>query len=93
MTTQPALREVDVFRAQGVVSQDAVSEVVIRIQHPMPDVPSERSRAFFASEAAAIADAIWSSCPGGTVDALIVALMSRRASILRVPLTQFEATA
>lgn len=81
------MKQVDIFRAQGIRDEDMVTDVDITIAQPMPDVPAERSRAFFASEGAALADAIWASCPGGTVDALIVALMGRRASMLRVPLT------
>ncbi len=87
-----APRVVDIFRAQGVVDEDEVQPVTIHIHEPMPDVAHDavRSRAFFISEAAALANAIWSSCPGGTVDALIHALLVRRASLLRVTFPERE---
>jgi hypothetical protein len=80
------VKVVNIFRAQGVLDEDEVRRVTIHIHEPMPDVDHDavRSRAFFISEAAALASAIWSSCPGGTVDALIHALLVRRASLLRV---------
>jgi hypothetical protein len=81
-------REIHVYRADGEEAQP----VVIRVEQPMPaiqyDLPvgefTQRASARFASEGAALAEAIWSSCPGGTVDALIAALLTRRASLLRV---------
>lgn len=86
------MREVSIFRAEG----DEVEAVVIRIEHPMPPFPFDQptsdfqaqARARYASEGAALAEAIWSSCPGGTVDALVVALLSRRACLLRVAFPQ-----
>ena len=73
-------REVEIYRAHGVVGQDAVEEVTIHIRHEMPDVDPDRTRAFFASEGAALADAIWAACPGGTVDMLIRALQARQSA-------------
>ena len=78
------MRTINIFRAQGVLAEDLVEQVTINICEEIPDVDSDRSRAFFASEGAALAEAIWSSCPGGTVDALIQALLARRGSLLRV---------
>lgn len=79
------MRQVNIFRAQGIRHEDNVDEVTITIAEPMPDLPADKSRSFFASEGAALAEAIWASCPGGTVDAAITALLTRRASELRVP--------
>ena len=76
-------RDVEIYRAHGVVGQDAVEEVTIHIRHEMPDLgPAfpDRVRAFFASEGAALADAIWAACPGGTVDMLIRALQARQSA-------------
>ena len=78
------MKTVNIFRAQGVLAEDDVDQVTINIHEEMPDVESDRSRAYFASEGAALAGAIWASCPGGTIDALIQALLARRASLFRV---------
>lgn len=39
----------------------------------------------FASDAAVICDALFSCLPGGTIDRLVVAMLSRTASSLTVP--------
>lgn len=85
-------REVHIFRADG----PEVEPVLIRIEHEAPELPrdlpsgeyAKRAGARFASEGAALAEAIWSSCPGGTVDALIAALLARRGSLFRVTFPQ-----
>lgn len=80
------MKRVDIFAAQGLeFEEDRDDSVHIYIRTPMPDQRSrEAAYAFHASEAAALCDAIWTYCPGGTVDALIVALMQRRSDVLRV---------
>lgn len=90
MTDTP--REVHLYRADGQDPQP----VLIRIEHEAPQfdihMPSSeyarQAGARFASEGAALAEAIWASCPGGTIDALIAALLVRRASLLRVTFPQ-----
>lgn len=74
------MREVDIFRADGT----DVEPTTIRIHHEAPPLPYDGAYARFTAEGAALAEAIWTSCPGGTVDALIAALLARRASLLRV---------
>lgn len=81
------MREVHIYRADG----EETDPVLIRIEYRLPVLlegdPGEyatRSAARFASEGAALAEAIWSSCPGGTVDALLAALLARRGTLLRV---------
>lgn len=81
-------REVHTYRADG-----DVEPVLIRIEVPAPSEPysddyAQTQAARFASEGAALAEAIWSSCPGGTVDALIAALLARRGSLFRVAFPQ-----
>jgi hypothetical protein len=85
------MREVHIYRADGHDSPP----VLIRIEYPLPVIadckPGDyavRAAARFASEGAALAEAIWSSCPGGTVDAAIAALLARRSSLLRVTFPQ-----
>lgn len=63
--------------------------MTIYITEPIPEIPNradwaDRARAMFAADGATLAEAIWTACPGGTVDALIVALLTKRASLLRV---------
>jgi hypothetical protein len=85
------MREVQIYRADG---GDEVQRVVIRIEHEAPRIGYDdrnyaaKAGARFASEGAALAEAIWASCPGGTVDALIAALLARRASLFRVAFPQ-----
>lgn len=38
----------------------------------------------YATDGQQVADLLWDSLPGGTIDALIIALMQRRASLMRV---------
>jgi hypothetical protein len=76
-------REVEIYRAQGVPGVDAVDEVAIHIRHEMPNIEPDKARAFFASEGAALAEAIWVACPGGTVEMLIRALQARQAAANR----------
>lgn len=83
------MREVHIYRADGV-EEDGVHPVLIRIEREAPPISysdpefARKTNSRFASEGAALAEAIWSSCPGGTVDALIAALLARRASTFRV---------
>lgn len=80
------MREVHIYRADG----EDTEPVTIRIERRLPKIPdvgtdyARKASARFASEGAALAEAIWSSCPGGTMDALIAALLARRASLFRV---------
>lgn len=41
-------------------------------------------RTFYAEQAKVIADALFASLPGGTVDALLVEFLDRKRSLLRV---------
>lgn len=81
------MREVHIYRADT----DDTEPVTILIEHRLPNIPdvgtdyARKAYGRFASEGAALAEAIWSACPGGTIDALIAALLARRASLFRVP--------
>ena len=82
-------REVHIYRADG-----DVPPVLIRIAGEAPPISYadpefvRKTQTRFASEGAALAEAIWQSCPGGTIDALIAALFARRASMFRVAFPQ-----
>lgn len=83
------MREVHIYRADG-----EIEPVVIRIEREAPPISygdpefATKTSARFASEGAALADVIWSACSGGTVDAVIAALLARRASTFRVAFPQ-----
>lgn len=86
------MREVHIDRADGVWREDPPEPVVIRIEGAAPGIDhslpgGEYARIAgerFVAQGEALAEAIWSACPGGTVDALLVALLARSASRLRV---------
>lgn len=81
------MKHVEIYRAEGVLHEDQVEEVTINIRHPVPTkATATEQKAMYLSEGAALAEAIWLGCPGGTIDALIAALLARRASMLRVAL-------
>jgi hypothetical protein len=88
--------EVHIYKADGVWREDPPESVVIRIENEAPQLdhglPSgEYARIAgerFAAEGEALAEAIWSACPGGTVDALLAALLTRKSSLLRVTHSQ-----
>jgi hypothetical protein len=84
------MREVHIYRADG----PDIEPVLIRIEREAPPISYadpdfvQKTGARFASEGAALAEAIWSSCSGGTTDAVIAALLARRASTFRVAFPQ-----
>lgn len=83
-------RTVAIYRAEGI-RDESVHPVTIVIEATVPTKgsPAEQA-ALYASEGAALAEAIWGACPGGTVDALIAALLARRASMFRVSFGPWE---
>lgn len=79
---------VDIYHAQPSYSPP-VTPVVIRIEQEIPDFGSaegyaERAQATYADQGRLLADALYGSLPGGTLDALLAELLERRASMLRV---------
>lgn len=84
-SARPERVVVHVYAAEGTHDEN-VQPVTIVIDGSVPTKPTrELQQAMYATEGAALAEAIWRACPGGTVDALIVALMVRRASLYRIP--------
>ncbi len=86
MTTP--IREVTIHRADG-----PVQPVVIRIEHEAPETPptsdyAQQAAARFQEQGESLADALWEALPGGTIDALLGAMLTRRASLLRVRFAQ-----
>lgn len=90
------VREVHIHRADGFREDDAVEPVVIRIERQQqgPDYSSPsysaEVAAMFKADGKALADAIWESCPGGTICELIAELLARRACQFRVRMPQEE---
>jgi hypothetical protein len=83
------MTEISIYRADGLGPNESVPPVTIRIDKPMPGFnSSDDARARFKADGDAIAEALWSVLPGGTVDALIGDLLARRASLLRVRFPQ-----
>lgn len=76
-------RTVNIYRAQPVGDHEA-ERVTICIHYPLPDVSSQHPGTHdeFAAEATKLADALWASLPGGTIDALIAEMMRRRATLM-----------
>lgn len=87
---------ITLFKAQATV--DAIPDLEVRAVQTMESLAAPgrasldepfrefeaRNRAFFADEAKKLADALYATLPGGTLDALLVDLLDRKRSIYRV---------
>lgn len=74
---------VDVHQAQPVAKDLPVANVTIDIRRPVPELPVgdvERYDNLYQQDATAIADALFASLPGGTLDRLIAIMLTRKAS-------------
>jgi hypothetical protein len=80
------MKTTNIFKAQRTVLYgDPVSSHAINIEQPMPDFDSmDEARAVYAKEGKEIADALFSSLPGGTLDALLIEMLDRKRSLLVV---------
>ncbi|MBL8473815.1 MAG: hypothetical protein JNM98_18640 [Rhodocyclaceae bacterium] len=81
-------RRVSLLRASSVGSENPPA-LTIEVHEQIGEVGSlslNEARQLHSRQAAALADALLASLPGGTVDALLAELMRRRASLLSVPL-------
>lgn len=79
----PGTRVLVVHKSEGLTRDDRVPNAEIAICRNLPP-ELESSAAIYVEDSRAIADLLWDSLPGGTIDALIIALMQRRASLMRV---------
>jgi hypothetical protein len=82
------MKTVSICKAEPLGAE--VPNVELRIQDPMPTFSIALGRdtereAFFDQQAATLLDALTSSLPGGTVDALLVRLLRRRIDLLSIP--------
>lgn len=87
---------ITLFKAQ--VTVDAIPDLEVRAVQSMESLAKSgrasldepfrefetRNRAFFDDEAKKLADALYASLPGGTIDALLVQLLDRKRSIYYV---------
>ncbi len=81
------MKHIGLFRA---LADERVDDVTITIHAPIPTQPpielrdhDAYFRALYRSEGNLLADTLWNALPGGSLDALIVALLERRASLLQ----------
>ena len=77
-----------VLIAKATGYANPVPGVVIDISDAIPafdgDGWEERSREFYQEQGRAMCDAMMRTLPGGTLDELLVALLTRKASFFRV---------
>lgn len=80
------MQTVEIYKAMPIWDEKAGS-VTILIDDEFPECPTLfTSRALHVDQAKKLADALWKSLPGGTIDALMVELMSRKVSLFRCPM-------
>ena len=72
----------NIFKAQPTIENEPILSHVISITDTMPEVVSlDDARAVYAKEGTAIADALFSCLPGGTLDALLIEMLDRKRSL------------
>ncbi len=65
--------------------QRGIFERALLISKEIPEcMRHEEMREFYAKEAKLIADVLWECLPGGTVDALLVEMLDRKRTLLKV---------
>jgi len=81
--------EITVHKASAI--RDSVPDLVITANAAMPEIVHPSSpgwellaRDRYEQEGRLVAEALWQHLPGGTVDQILMALLERRASLLRV---------
>jgi hypothetical protein len=80
---------VTLSKASPVGSREVASlfvEAVVDINEELPNNTSESDhRLFYDSQARSLVSAMFHTLPGGLIDAILIELMQRRASIFHVP--------
>jgi hypothetical protein len=76
-----------IYKAQPTGDQ-VIPNLDLHAVTSAPDIPGSEFeklyRDFYAAEGKIIADALCASLPGGTLDALLVEMLDRKRSLLRV---------
>ena len=78
--------QVSLWRAGSVGGKSPPILVIQVVEQISDNYTLKDIRQLFATEAETLADALLASLPGGTIDALLVELMRRKASLFAVPL-------
>lgn len=77
------------IKKAGAIGTDVREDTQINIAGEPPQFRGEgweqNAREFYQAEGKALANAIFDSLPGGTIDQLILEMLTRRASMFRVP--------
>lgn len=79
-------KDISIFRAQPIGDQ-TIEPVTIKI---IDEIPTRRIKsldemgAVYEKEAEELANALWNSLPGGTIDRLFIKLCQRKASLLAI---------
>jgi hypothetical protein len=81
----PIDANVRLLRAGSVAGNDAPTLRIDVVEVISDDMDLNEARAIYANEANTLADALFSSLPGGTVDALLAEMLRRKASLCRIP--------
>lgn len=77
---------VHAFKAQPVVRAEPVGAVTILIEQEIPEPGTlAEGRAVYEEDGRKLADVLAATLPGGTLDALTVELLRRKATSLVVP--------
>lgn len=77
-----------VYKASPIGSQ-IVNSLTILIDQEIPECPSlDESRKLHAEQAEILVDALVEALPGGTFDALLIAMMQKKVSLFRVPFVE-----
>ena len=78
--------KIKVSKAQSLSPKcDDIPEMVIIAEKVFPEYTNmAEARFWHGQDAKKIADALFASLPGGTIDALIVEMLDRKRSVLRV---------
>ena len=85
------MRQVNIFKAQGVGKYDGIEPVTINIHDTLPEVTSlDEWRELAKKEAAELADALCNALPQGVTDALMVELLDRKRSLFVIPMPKRE---
>lgn len=64
---------------------EPLPDMELHVSRPLPrDLPPEAMAELYKTDAQSLARRLWDILPGGTIDQLLIELMQRRASLLRV---------
>ena len=83
------MRDIFLKKAQSFVQDQEVESTVVRFVEPLvlPEgFTIQDARGIFLREAELLADALCTTLPQGTVDALLVCLLERKRSTLIIPM-------